>query len=158
MTDPSNDSPRGVWALSPEERRALALALLDRPNRASDGLAALRGKYPRSVPDDMVHTAAHHVYNDGPDAVVDFLADAELAIRDPEHQLDYGAVFHVLDHLYNWLQFAAIIPEGTRDLLDLSAALRQHVADKDWDAVAQVAAELGDILEGARQPPDVIPL
>jgi len=153
-----NDSPRGIRALSSQERRALALALLDRPDCASDGLTALRAKYPPSVPDEMVHTAAYHVYVDTPDAVVDFLADAELAIRDPSHKLDYGVVSHVLYHLYNWLQFDAILPEGTRDLLDLSTELKQHIADKDWEAVAQVADELGDILEGSRQPPDVTPL
>jgi len=36
---------------------------------------------PRPGRDDV--TAAHHVYVDGPEAVLDFLAEAELAIRDP---------------------------------------------------------------------------
>ncbi len=144
----------GIHALSGDQRRELALALLARPKRAEDGLEALQRKFP-TAPSSMVHTAAHHVYEDGPDAVIDFLADAELAIRETDHDLDMGVTSELLYHVYNWLQFRAILPEGRRDLVDLVAELKEFTKDKDWDAVAKTVQELEDLVKGARTPPDV---
>jgi hypothetical protein len=144
----------GIYALSVEQRRELALALLARSDIGKDGLEALRKQYP-SVPDAMLHTAAHHVYVDGPGAVLDFLADAELAIREPHHEVDYGPASEVLYHLFNWLQLRAIFPEGKQDLLDLVDELDKLVRAKDWDAVAGISEELKDVIEGSRSPPDM---
>ena len=145
----------GIRALSSDQRKELALALLARPQRAEDGLASLRRRFP-SASSSMLHTAAHHVYQDGPDAVIDFLADAELAIREADHDLDMGVTWELLYHVYNWLQFRAVLPEGKQDLVDLVAELKEFTKDKDWDAVAKTVQELEDLVEGDRTPPDVI--
>ncbi len=79
----------------------------------------------------MIDTATFHVYVDGPGAVVDFLADAELAIRDPGHTIEYGTAYHLISTLYNWLQFRALLPGGRADLLDLVAQLRQAIDQVD---------------------------
>ncbi len=140
--------------LSPDERRELAWALLARPKRSLDGFEALRRKYP-SVPEEMVHTAAHHLYEDGPDAVVAFLAEAELAIRDRSYEIGYGATSELLYHVYNWLQFRAILPEGKTDLLALLAQMEQAVKDDDRELIVGTVEELREVLNGDRSPPDV---
>ncbi|MBK6779904.1 MAG: hypothetical protein IPG75_10070 [Gemmatimonadetes bacterium] len=154
MKSPEGAEPSGIYALNSDERRAMALALLARPQRGKDGLAAFHRKYPLA-PAEMICTAAHHVYVDGPDAVINFLADAELAIRDPQHEIDYGPTWEVLYHLYNWLQFRAILPDGTADVISLLKQLKQAVAEDDREFIVSTAQELENVLEGSRQPPDV---
>src|SRR5262245_3539338 len=153
MTD-HTDNPE-LRGLSRTQRLNLALALLARPERAKDGFEALRRRFP-SAPDSMTYTAAHHVYEDGADAVIDFLADAELSIRDPHRELDLGITAELLYHLYNWLQYRAVLPVGRQDLLDLVEELREFTKQQDWEAVRKTIEELDDILEGSRPPPDVI--
>ena len=143
----------GVYARSPTGRRELALALLSRAHPDADGLAALRRKHP-SVPEPMLRTAVHHLYVDGPQAAVDFLADAELAIENPSHEVGYGPASELLYHVYNWLLFRAIMPEGKIDLLDLLAQLERAVKDDDRDLILATVAELRDVIDGHRQPPD----
>ena len=144
---------RGVYRFSEAERQELALALLARPQRIEEGRAALRRKYP-SAPDEMINTASHHLYVDGPGAVVDFLAEAELAIRDAAYEVGYGTSWHLLHHVYNWLQFRALIPEGKSDVLDLLSQMEQAVAENDPDFVLATVKELRDVIDGNRGPPD----
>ena len=150
ITKPERD---GIYALSAEERKELAWALLRRPRRGVNGLEAFRLKYP-SAPAAMLATAVHHVYVDGPDAVIDFLAEAELAIREPAHEIGYGTSWHLLYHVYNWLQFRAILPEGKTDLVELVKQLKQAVAEDDRDFIVATLQELGDLVDGSRQAPD----
>ena len=144
-----------VYNHEPEERLELALALMKRPRRDTEGEQALRAKHPSSVPSAMIHTAAHHVYVDGAPAVIDFLADAELAIRDKDHRLSPAVSFHILYHVYNWLLFEGLLPEGRQDLLELASQLQELVKDKDWEAVALTVEELRDVLDGGRNPPAI---
>lgn len=102
----------------------------------------------------MIDSAAHHVYVDGPDAVADFPADAELAIRNPAHELDFGVCFHVLDHLYNWFQFKALLPEGRPGLLELLSQTEQAAQDDDRGLLLASVAELRALLEADRSAPD----
>ncbi len=154
MSLPDLPSPDGVYRLSAEEQRTLAWALLSRPQRSADGLAAFRARYP-AAPDEMLRTAAHHVYTDGPDAVIQYLADAELALRDPQHEIGAGPASEVAYHLYNWLQFQALVPRGTPEILALLGDLKRAVAEDDRAFVLHVAQALEDALEGSRLPPDV---
>ena len=151
---PVPQPPAGIYALSDDERRELAFALLARPTRISDGRAALRGKYP-DAPQTMINTATHHVYVDGPGAVLDFLADAELAIRDPSHEIDYGPAYHLIYHVYNWLQFRALLPEGRTDMLELVKQLREAVDEKDDEFIQRTLVELEELLDGNLDLPDV---
>ncbi|MCC7001317.1 MAG: hypothetical protein IT357_04100 [Gemmatimonadaceae bacterium] len=149
------DTPAGgIYALSYEERWKLAAALMNRPARREDGLAAIRAAFP-TVPKEMAFTAAHHLYGDGPEAAVDFLAAAELMIREPSTELDGGATAHLTYHLYNWLQFRALLPDGKQDVLELVKELRQAVEENDMEFVKATLQELEDVVEGSRTPPDV---
>ena len=154
MADPAKRSINRVWNLTVQQRRELALALLERTNGADDGQAALRRKYP-NAPEAMIFTATHHVYGDGPQAVVDFLADAELAIRDPAHTISLATCYEVLYHLYNWLQFGALLPDGSQDLIDLARQMKKAVAEDDREYIAATAEELEQVIEGNRNYPDV---
>lgn len=146
---------RGVYALAPEERWELALALLNRSDRAKVARDAFRQAYP-NAPEEMIHTAVHHLYVDGPVAAVDWLAEAELFLRDPAQEIGYGPTLHLLDHAYNWLQFRALLPEGKAELLELVRQLKEFTDDGDMEAIRQTVAELESALEGNRPAPDFL--
>lgn len=138
-------------------RIALAEALLarvPRPDRWEAGKAAFRRVHP-GAPDAMVVTAVHHVYGDGVDAVLDWLADAELFLRGESGGLDLGLTYHLLYHTYNWLQFEALLPAGIGGLREHIAEIKELIADEDWEAVAALVEEMEDIVEGSENPPDV---
>jgi hypothetical protein len=146
--------PTGIYALSDAQRWELARALLTRPQRIADGRAALRAKYPQA-PEEMIRTATHHVYVDGPGAVVDFLAEAELAIRDPAHEIGFGTASELLYHVYNWLQFRALLPDGRADVLELVKQMRQAVEENDPEFIRATLEDLEQVVEGMRDLPDV---
>jgi hypothetical protein len=148
-----NQTPIEIYALSEDERRELALALLHRTDRYAAGRAAFRRAYPEAA-DEMVSTATHHVFGDGPPAMVMFLADAELFLRNPErHQMHFGVISELLYHLYNWLQFRELLPDGRRNVLDLLGEIKQFVDEQDLEAVKKTAEELEDALGGSRDYP-----
>ncbi len=151
MTSPQS----GVYDLAPEERRELALSLLNRSDRAKVARGAFRQAYP-NAPEEMIHTAVHHLYVDGPVAAVDWLAEAELFLRDPAQEIGYGPTLHLLDHAYNWLQFQALLPEGKAELLALVRQLKEFADDGDMEAVRETVAELESTLEGNRSAPDFL--
>ena len=154
MTDQPSSNQEDVYLLSLSRRRELALALLSRSHADRDALAAFKRKYP-SAPEKMLSTAVHHLYGDGPQAVIDFLADAELAIQNPSHEVGYGPASDILYHVYNWLQFRAILPEGKQLLLELLSQLEGAVKDDDRELILSTVEEFRDVLEGSRQPPEM---
>ena len=148
-----SETPSGVYALNDAERLELALALLKRPDRYAAGRAAFRRAFPEAA-EAMVSTATHHVFGDGAPAVLAFLADSELFVRDPEqHKMSFGVVSEVLYHLYNWLQFRELLPDGRKNVLELLAEMKQFVADQDLDAITKTAEQLEGALEGHRDYP-----
>ena len=145
--------PEGIYRLSRDERLELALALVRRTDRDKRGLEAFRRAHPQA-PETMIHTATFHLYVDGPDAVVDFLAEAELFLRDPTHEVSLGPTVELLYHVYNWLQFRELLPSSRQDVMELLAELKQFVAEDDRAAIVRTAEELEEALEGNRNPPD----
>lgn len=143
-----------VWDLSDDQCLELGLALLARVNREEDGAAALRRTYP-AAPDAMIDTAAFHVYVGGPPAVIAFLADAELAIRNPGHELDYGVTWNVLHHLYNWLQFWALLPDAKDTLLSIVNDLEESVKQGDHEELLKSLEELREVVKGFRGLPEI---
>ena len=137
-----------------EEQLDLARSLFARANRSADARAALRASYP-SAPEAMIDTAAFHIYVDGVDAALEFLADAERALREPKHRPDVGIAYHLLYHLYNWLQFEALLPDGHQDVVDLTAELRKAAKEKDWETVSSLIGELDDVVSGSRSAPQI---
>jgi hypothetical protein len=92
---------------------------------------------------------------DGAPAVVAFLADAELAIRHPGHELDYGVTWEILYHLYNWLQFRALLPDARGDLLSLLEDIEYTVEHDDRETLLKAVGELREVIDGHRQQPEV---
>lgn len=152
MTDNTRKQD-GIWAISREERWELAHALLKRGNASSDAMVAFRRAYP-TVPDEMIATAVFHVYVDGPEAVISWLADAELFLRDPDHRLCGGVTHHLLYHVYNWHQFKELLPDGKAGVLELIKELRELADEGSLDAVQETAKELEDMFKGNVSFPD----
>lgn len=146
--DPPDDSETTT------SRLALAQALFARANRTADARATLRAAYP-SVPHAMIDTACFHIYVDGVDAALAFVADAERALRDPAHRPDVGIAYELLYHLYNWLQFEALLPDGNQDVVDLTAELRKAAKEQDWETVSSLIEELDDVVSGSRSAPQI---
>jgi hypothetical protein len=145
--------PKGIYALPREERLELALALVRRSDRGERGLEAFRAAHPQA-PEAMIRTAAFHLYVDGPNAVVDFLAEAELFLREPSREVDLAPTVELLYHVYNWLQFQELLPSAKADVMELLALLKECVADDDRDGIVRTAQELEDVLEGSQNPPE----
>ena len=152
MAPTSPDVPSDVYALNAQQKLALAVALMSRSDRTKDGRRAFQAAYP-GADAFMTSTAAHHVYTDGAEALIAFLADAELFLRDPTHQLDYGVTSEVLYHIYNWLQFRELLPDGRTNLIELLAELKQFVTEDDREAIAATAAKIEEAIEGHRDYP-----
>ncbi len=146
-------APHGVYALTAQQRLDLAMALMARERRDHDGREAFRAAYPEAA-DEMIGTAAHHVYTDGAPALIAFLADAELFLRDPAHRMELGITYEVLYHIYNWMQFRELLPDGRKNVLELLAELKQFVAEDDRKAILSTAEELEDALSGSRDYPE----
>lgn len=135
-------------------RLDLALALLARTNRWRDGLAAMRATYPKA-PEASIESATHHLFGDLPGAFVDMLAISELALREPGRELGYGASYHALYHLYNWLQFRALLPEGMQGFHELVKQLEELADDGDLTAIRSTVAELRDRVDATLSPPQL---
>jgi hypothetical protein len=144
--------PEGVYALDAQQKLELAMALMARKRRAEDGKHAFQAAYPE-VPEEMARTAAHHVFNDGPPALIAFLADAELFLRDPAHRMHMGVTHEALYHIYNWMQFSELLPDGRKNVLELLKELKQFVEEDDRAAIVATATELEDALDGSRDYP-----
>jgi hypothetical protein len=144
---------RGVWGLTREENQQLAIALLQRADVRTDAEKAFRAGYP-NAPGSMVQTAVHHVYNDGPDAVIRWLADAELFLRDPSHRLCSGVTSDLLYHVYNWHQFQEILPVGKPGLVELLDDIKLFVDEGSLDAAKKTVDDLKEMLNGTVNYPD----
>jgi len=147
--------PKGIHLLPEAERLELAVALIKRDpqERWQQGRLALQHRFP-TAPETMINTAAFHLYEDTPQAVIDFVADAELALRDPDHEFDLGVSEHILSHVYNWLQFEPLLPTATEDMLELLKQIQECVADDDKEGLLQTVDEFREILEGFQSHPD----
>jgi hypothetical protein len=151
----ADESPAqsGIWAKSREDRMALALSLLNRgAERMELAKEAFRRAYP-TAPEQMIGSAVFHVYTDGSDAAMDWLADVELFLRDPNHRLCTGVSSHLLYHVYNWLQFEAMLPLGRPGLLERLGDLKQYAEEGDLDAVRGTVEVLMDMIEPNESAP-----
>lgn len=105
----------------------------------------------------MIYSAAHHVYVDGCEAAIDFVAAAERFLRNPESSEppDYGVTFHLLDHVYNWHMFQQLLPDAKPTLVALLKELNDAVAASDRDGVLRTTAEIEGIILGHQNPPSI---
>lgn len=78
-----------VYDRDRQERLELAIALLRRDGDVPAATRALRKAYP-TAPEEMIRTAVHHLYVDGPEAALDWLAESELFLRGDIDEIGYG--------------------------------------------------------------------
>jgi hypothetical protein len=127
-------------------------ALFARPNWAADGRALVKELYP-SASAPAVSTGAHHLFVDGPDALLRMLAALELSLRTREWKVDYGVVWEVLYHVYNWQQFEALLPGGSSELREFVDEALQFIQDGEVEAARSHLEEIRDRLDGHRDMP-----
>ncbi|MBN3874153.1 hypothetical protein [Nostoc sp. JL33] len=134
---------------SREQRWEIIRTLLQRSNLSSQAKQAFRQAYP-NAPEEMLKTAVFHTYVDGIEAVIDWLVDLELFLREPSHQLDIGVTYHLLYHLYNWYQFNALLPDGKAGVLERLKEIKDLPSDGDIKAILTAVEELESMFEGGR--------
>ena len=119
------DKHRDFSQLTWEQKLELARAVFQRGSESHDAaIAAFRKVYPTAT-DEMITTAYYHIYVDGSDAALDFIAEAEMFLRDPDK--DWLNTYDLLYHTYNWHMFQALLPEVTQDLLAAVDYLKRSV-------------------------------
>ena len=139
--------------MTSDDSRALLEALLERGSDRNElARDVFRRKYPEAT-DQMVSAAVFHLFTDGVDACVDWLADLERFLSDPNHQLCHGTSSHLLYHVYNWHQLESLMPHGKSAMHDLLDDILESVTDNDMDGIRSAANEFKAILEGHDVPP-----
>jgi hypothetical protein len=139
--------------LSREQRWEIVLTLLQRNNLDYEAKQAFRQAYP-NVPEVMLGTAVFHTYVDGIGAAIDWLVELELFLREPSRNLDIGATYHLLYHLYNWYQFHELLPDGKTGVLERLKEIKALVADGEVEAILTTVEELESMFEGGRSYPN----
>ena len=86
--------------------------------------------------------------------MVTFLADAELAIRNPSHALDYAVTWMILYYLRNWLPFWALLPDSKDAMLELVDDIECCAEHDDREALPESVHEIRDLVDGGRQTPE----
>jgi len=151
-----SEKSRRWLALSAQDRLELALALLGRPDRRKDGMGVLNRLFP-DAPESMKSTAVFHLYSEAPRAAIDFLAEVELSLRDPDPYFSAGMAVDLLYHLYNFIQFGVLVPRGVPDLLEVVAEVRQAIESGEKEDALANLEELRTKLAACQGQPDVLP-
>lgn len=138
-----------------QDSRALLDRLLDRgPDCIDRAREVFRRKYPEAT-DQMIAAAVFHLFADGIDACVEWLADLERFLADPEHKLCHGTSSHLLYHVYNWHQLESLMPHAKPVMHELIDDILESAAEHDLESVKRAATEFKNILEGHDRPPQV---
>lgn len=117
---------------------------------------ALRREFP-NAPESMINTAIFHVYTDGVDAVLDWLAAAADALTEGTPLPDDGKTWHLLYHVFNWYQFRELMPHGSQELLDWIEGLEESVNEDDRDSILAHTKAIKEILDASRPQPKIEP-
>jgi hypothetical protein len=133
------------------EKLDLIRALLSRADLSQAGRYAFRQSH-SDAPPEMIDTAAFHVYGDGVGAALDWLVAAEQFLRDPSRPLDYGATWHLIYHLYNWLQFPALLPVGRAGVLERLAEASNSSPKTTWQPPSEPCPTFKGCSKLARSP------
>lgn len=137
-----------------QETQELVAALLSRQSVAEDAKNAFRKFYP-DASDAMLDTAVLHVCVDGIKAAMDWLGAIEKFLRDPSTGLDYSATWHLNYHLYNWLQFQALMPLGRIGLSEHLADVEYFLKENEPNSALEVVHRLIDHLKGDVRTPTI---
>lgn len=103
----------------------------------------------------MIEAAIFHVFRDGVEAALDWVAAAERFLRNPDEGFDDRATWHAVYHLYNWQQFQALLPIGRHGVLDRLADIKLFLSEDNRKAAAAVVKQLEEMFRGDVQPPGI---
>lgn len=138
---------------SADDEWHFAEAILQRGADSSElARAAFRRAYP-DAPEEMIAAAAFHVFTDGIDAAREWLADAERFLRDPSRRLCFGATWHLIYHLYNWLQLQSLMPQARAGVLEFLDEIAENAEKGDIEAIKKTVQDLKDLVRGHGDPP-----
>ena len=155
----ANNSKRkkGVWNLSREDKLQLLNWLFSLETSELTALARerLATAFP-TAPEEMLRTAEHHLYVDGKDAALNWIAELARFLQSPDAPPpDYGHDWDLLYHLYNWWQFRALLPEGKSQLLALTREARKFIEEGSLDAALTSLKAIEDSLDGNLDCPQI---
>jgi hypothetical protein len=148
--DNNPDRRTGAYKLSREERLAVVNWLFSLPWDDMIQLARVRLKksFP-TAPAEMLKTAEFHLYVDGKDDALLWLAELALFLKEDKAEPPSLAVAQqFLYHLYNWFQFRALLPEGKPGLLELVKEAKQLIEQGDHEAALGSLQCLEESLDG----------
>jgi hypothetical protein len=137
-----------------DEALKLIDALLARPNAIEDARRAFAQRYP-DAPKEMIDTATFHVFVDGIDAALVWLASMEQFLQKPDDGLDYGATWHLLHHLYNWQQFDALMPLAKTGIAEHLTDVRTFLDEGNPGAAKETIEHLLKRLSGDLESPGI---
>lgn len=136
-----------------DDALTLIKALMERPHLVEDARQAFAEKYP-GTPKEMIDTATFHVYVDGFDAGLEWLASIELFLRDPKRGISYGATWDLLHHLYNWQQFEALMPIAKCGITELLQDIKGQLAESNLNGAKEMVDDLIERIDGNLSAPD----
>ncbi|NET89984.1 MAG: hypothetical protein F6K45_18130 [Kamptonema sp. SIO1D9] len=149
----SEDNNLNHLNFSRKQKWEIVRTLLERDRIRNQAEKAFRTAYP-NAPERMINTAVFHIYIDGIQAALDWLVDVELFLQNPKHTLSEGITFHLIYHLYNWLQFTAILSDTDEDLVEKINDVKAAIEDDDKDAALNILEELKNKFEGNLESPN----
>ena len=82
----------------------------------------------------MTSIASFHIYIDGIDAALDWLASAELFLHTFNDWQLYNETLHLLYHLYNYEQLCVLLSQETPRVLEALQEIKEAlVIDEDCE-------------------------
>jgi hypothetical protein len=141
---------KGVWKLSREQKLELVNWMFSLP--VEERLALARNQIAKAYPAAPVHmrrTAEHHLYVDGADSVLNWLADLARFLRSTgESPPDQGHTYDLMHHVYNWWQFCELLPEGKPGLQKVVKEIRELIEEGSPEAALGSVKILEEMIEG----------
>ena len=148
--DNKPDWRTGAYKLSREERLQVVnwLFALSWDEVSALAKKRLRASFP-TAPPEMLKTAEHHLYVDGKDDALMWLAELGLFLKDNDAEPPSLGVSHqFMYHLYNWFQFRALLPDGKAGLLANVKEARQFIEEGTPEAALGSLKNLEEALDG----------
>jgi hypothetical protein len=156
----SQTSPeKHVSKLSADEKLKLVNWMFSLPMQERLSLAQrhLAKAYP-TAPEEMLLTARFHLYVDGADAVLDWLAETARFLQSAdESPPNCGTTYHLLYHVYNWWQFESILPSGKLGLKEMVKEIHDLIEEGDPKTALGHVKILEEMIEGNVDVPKIDP-
>lgn len=145
--------PTSAYDLSREDRSSYARSAMDRgAERIEMARVAFRQLYP-AAPKEMIEAAVFHVYVDGIDAAMMWLAESERFLRNPSKAIHSSVTYELLNHVYNWHMLDSLMPSGRPGLLGMLDEIHQFAAEGDTEAIQASIKSIKEMLDGNETAP-----